>query len=176
MSGAIPSAPTPLHPWHVLLAPLPDGVPIRHAPVLTPELQSLPSSAAVAGWTQLTIELSAGLAGLRIVLVLLDASGAPISASDAVVYRIGPAPSGAIGADDAHAGATAYLHESLGGRLESDGRFRGTRWRGVSREAADSAPGDGPVDLTPTEPSADEIAGLRTLVADVLRRWKAARA
>src|SRR5919197_199706 len=72
-------------PWHELLAPLPaDAVP-RRQPVAAPEVLARPEAAAIADWQQLVVELSAGSAGLRILLVVLDGSGRPISASDAVL-------------------------------------------------------------------------------------------
>jgi hypothetical protein len=110
----------------------------RRQPVAPPEVLATPEGAAIAGWEQLTVELSAGSAGLRVAIVVLDATGQPISAS------------------------------GVGGRLESDGTFRGTRWRTVGFERADG--GDPQLESTPSEPSAADVTGLKALVADVLRR------
>ena len=77
----------PAAPWHALLAPIPPDVIPKRQPVASPEILAEPYGAAIAGWEQLTVELSAGSAGLRHVLVVLDATGQPISASDTVLYR-----------------------------------------------------------------------------------------
>ena len=143
--------------WHALLAPLPDDAQPELRPVLPPELAGRPESAAVAGWRTLSLYLSAGAEGLRHVMVTLDASGQALSAGDTVLYR---QPEGS---------QVRWRHESLGGRLEEDGTFRGTRWRSVSI---------GPLDSDETqmleqerfEPSADEVARLKALVAELIRR------
>lgn len=156
--------PPPTQPWHALLAPLPpDAIP-RRQPVATPEIQAKPEAAAIAGWEQLTVDLSAGAAGLRIVMVLLDAAGQPIVASDAVLYRMEATEGG--GADPRR--TVEYLHESVGGRLEPDGTFRGARWRMVGVETVGRDPAQW--ESTPVEPSEADVAALKALVADVLRR------
>ena len=136
----------------------------QRKPVAPPEILATPEGAAIAGWEQLTVELSAGSAGLRIAMVVLDASGQPISVSDTVLYRSEfAAGHGA----DRHP-AIEYYQESVGGRLESDGTFRGTRWRTVGVETAD---GEEPqLESTPSQPSAADVTGLKALVAEVLRR------
>jgi hypothetical protein len=143
--------------WHALLAPLPEDARPEVKPVLSPELAARPESAAVAGWRTLSLHLSAGPEGLRHVMVTLDAGGRALSAGDSVVYR---KPEGS---------QVRWRHESLGGRLEEDGTFRGTRWRSVSIGPLDS-------DETQTleqerfEPSADEAARLKALAAELIRR------
>src|SRR5205085_655891 len=67
------------------LAPLPADALPRRQPIAAPEVLARPEAAAIADWQQLVVELSAGSAGLRILLVVLDGSGRPISASDAVL-------------------------------------------------------------------------------------------
>ena len=58
--------------------------------------------------------------------------------------------------------------ESLGGRFERDGTFRGTRWRTVGLELPE---GEEPAwDSTPAEPSADDVSALRELVSELVRR------
>lgn len=144
--------------WHALLAPLPDGATVRRKPVGSAEILATPEGAAIAGWEQLTIELSAGASGLRHVLVVLDAAGQPISASDAVLYR----------REFPGRSEVEIRQESVGGRLETDGTFRGTRWStvGVETPSADEPQ----LDSVPSTPSADDVAALQRLVADVLRR------
>jgi len=160
---------TPSPPWHALLAPLPaDAVP-RRKPVAPPEVLATPEGAAIAGWEQLTIELSAGAAGLRHVLVVLDAAGQPISACDWVLYR-SEVPK-RVDAGDA-ASPIEYeievCHESVGGRIEPDGTFRGTRWRSVGIEPVGA---DEPqLESTPSEPSAADAESIKGLVAEVMRR------
>jgi hypothetical protein len=60
--------------WHALFAPLPEGAEVKRQP------------AGMEGWESLTIELSAGPAGLRHVMVTL-AKGQPVSAGDWVMFR-----------------------------------------------------------------------------------------
>lgn len=144
--------------WHALLAPLPVGAVPRRQPVGSPEVLATPQGAAIAGWEQLTIELSAGADGLRHVLVVLDAAGQPISASDTVLYR----------REIPQRRLVELRQESLGGRLELDGSFRGTRWTSV---AVESPEGDElPWESTPSEPSADDVVSIKALVADVMGR------
>jgi len=140
-------------PWHALLAPLPaDAVPLRK-PVGSPEILATPHGASIAGWEQLTVDLSAGSAGLRVVLVILDAGGRPISASDAVLYRVEPAQ---------------MRQDSIGGRIEPDGTFRGTCWRTEGPEPPD---GEEPQwDMRRSEPTPSQVSALMALVAEVVRR------
>jgi hypothetical protein len=143
--------------WHALLAPLPaDAVPIER-PLASPEVLASAEGAAVAGWRQLAVDLSAGCDGLRVVLVLLDADGALISASDAVVYR-------------REEGSTVrFRHETVGGRFEPDGRFAGHHWTSVSVESPDAGEptADPPAGR---QPAPAEVDALRALAADVMRR------
>jgi hypothetical protein len=140
-----------------LFAPLPEGAVPRRKPIAPPESAD---GGAIAGWEQLSLELSAGAAGLRAVLVVLDGTGRPIAASDDVLYRVERVVDGAPRVE--------YHHATVGGRLEDDGSFRGTRWRGKSLETAS---GDNvQTDLTPEEASEADAAAIRTLVAEVLRR------
>jgi hypothetical protein len=157
----------PVRPaWHTLFAPLPSDAVPRRRPVAPPEILAAPTGSAIAGWEQISLDLSAGADGLRVVLVVLDADGVPLSASDAVLYRTGP--DGASPSEDGDAPAVIH-QESVGGRFEPDGSFRGTRWHSVAVD-----PGGGSDELqwesTPSEPSASDVAGLRAMVADLMRR------
>jgi hypothetical protein len=160
-----PNWDTPPHPaWHALLAPLPaDAVPTRK-PVASPEVLAGPNGWAVAGWEQLSLHLSAGIAGLRHILVVLDASGTLLSGSDAVLYRTGL--SGGPPPTDVGAPAT-ILQISVGGRFEEDGSFHGTTWRSV---AIDRGEEELDWESTRSEPSPDDVTSLRTLVDEVIRR------
>jgi hypothetical protein len=151
--------------WHALLGPLPaDAVPIRK-PVASPEVLAGPTGWAVAGWEQLSLHLSAGNDGLRIVLVVLDADGRLLSASDAVLYRTGVKG----GPPPAEADEPAMvLQLSVGGRFEDDGSFHGTRWQSVAIEhGGDQEP---EWESTPSAPSPEDVDALRTLVAELIRR------
>jgi hypothetical protein len=128
------------HPWQRLFAPLPDGE-LQH--------RTIPA----LGWKSLSLHLSAGEAGLRHVLVTLDEKGVPISASDHVLT-----------CEDGR-----NLHESVGGRLEADGRFLGTRWRTVTREVEGQDDAE-VLESVSSPPSEEDAQALRALVAEILRR------
>ena len=136
-------------PWHALFAPLPADAVVKRKPVGSGE--------AIAGWHSLTVELSAGAAGLRHVMVTLDASGTPISAGDWVMY----ASEGADG--------TTYIHENVGGRLEADGAFRGTRWYSVALQKPDSDDAE-MREARHSPPSPEDVEAIRNLVREVLAR------
>jgi hypothetical protein len=145
--------------WHTLLGPLPpDAIPQRK-PVASPEVLAKPEGAAIAGWENLLLYLSAGAAGLRVLQVLLDADGRALSASDHVLFR----------AEAADGVAPAEMRqESIGGRFEDDGTFRGTYWHVSGPEPVDDE--EPKWEMVPREPTPEEIAALRELVAELLRR------
>jgi hypothetical protein len=151
--------------WHVLLGPLPAGAVPTRQPVASPEVLATPSGSALAGWEQLVLHLSAGSAGSRTSLVVLDGSGALLSASDAVLYRSGLDGSPPPEEWDA---PSLIQQESVGGRFEPDGSFRGTRWRSVAEDPgrADELEWRS----TKSEPSSAEVEGLRAVVAELIRR------
>lgn len=130
-----------------------------------PEILARPEGAAVAGWQQLVLHLSEVPTGSRTILVVVDAEGRPISASDGVLYR-SELPRGT--ADDPRP-AVRFEMESVGGRLEADGRFLGTRWRTVSleREGEEEATR---LESTPSAPSDADVAAIKALVAEIVRR------
>ena len=150
--------------WHALLGPLPpDAVPIRQ-PVASPEVLASPTGWAVAGWEQLVLHLSAVAAGSRTILVVFDAGGVLLSAGDAVLYHTGQ--SGA--PPPTEESPDLIRHESVGGRFEPDGSFSGTRWVSV---AVDRGGDEDPEwESTPSQPSPEDVAGLRLLVAELIRR------
>jgi|tagenome__1003787_1003787.scaffolds.fasta_scaffold20943448_3 hypothetical protein len=149
--------------WHSLLGPLPpDAVPIRK-PVAPPGMIPDPEVSPVAAWEQLILHLSAGNAGSRTIQVVLDGSGTLLSAGDGVLYRSGlqnPAPP--------PVNEPALIQqESLGGRFEPDGSFHGTRWRSV---AIDRGEEELDWEMARSEPSIDDVSGLRAVVEEVIRR------
>ena len=144
--------------WHALLAPLPDDSIPQREPVGSPEILATPEGESIVGWEQVRLDLSAGDLGLRIVVALLDAGGRLLSASDTVLFsRAGLDPSG----------PRWLRQESLGGRFEADGSFRGVR-----RLTEGPAPREGEA-MLPSEPcpaTADEGSLLRHLAEDLVRR------
>jgi hypothetical protein len=103
------------------------------------------------------LELNAVPRGGRYLLVTMDESGRPISASDHVLFR---APS--------DGGAWEVRQESIGGRLELDGTFRGTHWLVTGPEPLDDE--EPSWDMRPRPPEDAEIAALKGLVAELLTR------
>jgi len=160
----MPSTTLPPRPsWHALLAPLPaDVVPTRQ-PLVSTGMAAGTASSPIAGWQQLVLHLSAGTAGLRTVLVVLDAAGTVLSASDVVLYRNAPTDNSSKSHDSSPG---TLLQLSIGGRFEDDGSFHGTRWHSVAVEQDD----DPAWESTPSEPSPDDVEGLRTVAAELIRR------
>jgi hypothetical protein len=150
----------PCEPWHALLAPLPlESCPARK-PIASAEVLATPQGTAIAGWTSVTLELSAPGRGLRHLLVTLDETGRPISASDHVLFTAPAAGN--------PAGRCVIRQESIGGRLEADGSFRGTCWltTGLAPEEGEEPDWD----MRPRAPDEAEIDALKALVAELMRR------
>lgn len=150
--------------WHVLLGPLPPGAVPRRAPVAPPEVLASPAGAAIAGWESLVLDLSAGEAGGRILQVLLDHTGRPISASDHVLYR-SPHPTDA-------SGPAMIEQQSIGGSIEPDGSFHGTCWHVSGPEPPDDE--EPRWAMIPRPPTDAEIEALRALVTELLARQRPA--
>jgi len=141
--------------WLDVLTPLPpDAVPTRQ-PVAPPEILARPEAAVIAGWQQVVIHLSEPCVGLRTLLAVVDASGALLSASDGTFERRSDDP-------------PVIRHDSIGGRFEPDGTFRGTRWFAEGPEPPEDQPSQ--LEWKRTEPTVDETATLRALVDEMLRR------
>ena len=147
-------------PWHVLLAPLPPDARPSRKPIAPPEVLASAEGSAIAGWTSVSLELSDPPRGLRHFLVTLDATGRPLTASDHVLFRLPRADGGPEAWDS--------RQESIGGRLEADGTFRGTCWLVTGPEPEDDA--SPKWDMRSRPPDEAEIARLKALVADVLGR------
>lgn len=145
--------------WHALLAPLPAGAVPRVSPVVSPGQGPALAMAPIVGWESLVLELSAGPTGLRILQVLLDAEGRTLSGSDHILVR-----SAAAG----RPGPMLMRQESIGGRLEPDGSFRGTFWLVTGPEPTDEE--DPQWEAHPREPTNEEVAALTQLLAEVVRR------
>ena len=148
--------------WHSLLAALPNDAELKSQPVVPPELAAKAEMAAVAGWRQVTCEMSAGEAGLRHVLVVLDETGRPISAGDHVLTCRPIEGSPAL---------TRYEHESVGGRLEQDGTFNGTYHRMVFIQPTDSDAEDHEaIESHSRPPTLEETVALKAIVASIMAR------
>jgi hypothetical protein len=143
--------------WQALFAPLPGDAKVEIRPIPSAELAGHAESAAIAGWESMTVDLSAGAAGSRHVMVTLDADGVPISASDWVLYTGGE--------------PREYVHENVGGRIERDGTFRGTRWRTVMVEVPGSDEPQ-PRETVRSEPTPQDVAGLMRMVTELLQLRK----
>lgn len=137
--------------WLALLAPLPAEAHSVRQPVLSDHLKAVNSGSEIAGWTSLALHLSAPGIGLRVVLATFDARGELLSASDLV-----------------HRRASGRLEQqSIGGRFEVDGTFRGTRWAGTAGDLPDLETADW--DLKSSEPAAEQGERLRALVEELKR-------
>jgi hypothetical protein len=146
--------------WLALLAPLPDNVAVERKPVASAEQIAQGTAGPIAGWQSISVNLWAP-EGSRNVLITVDASGTLLSAGDHVLL-IRPSERDGIK-------VTIYDHESVGGRYNDDGSFQGTRWQTRTEQVVD-ADDDGETTSTPSAPSADDIAALNRIVADVMKR------
>lgn len=145
--------------WHVLLGPLPGQAISRVSPLVPPPGEPTIEAGPLAGWHSLVVELSAGAAGVRILQVLVDGEGVPLSASDHVLFRFEP-PDGLR--------PVQMRQESIGGRLESNGDFRGTCWLVTGPEPVDEE--EPRWEMVPRQPTEGEVQALRKLVVEVVRR------
>lgn len=177
-----PSTPQPAVHEHRLLAPLPADATVRRQPVAA----TLPTDARgpIDGWEQFVVELTEGVQLRRIVQVVTDATGALVSAGDHVMSATADAPARAKRAPGGAAEAPddLWYHESIGGRFEAGGEFRGTHWRMWSlattdddeEGAAETEDDSGAAHALPAPErraaTADEADALRRLATDVLVR------
>jgi hypothetical protein len=159
-AGPVSPPPESRPEWHALLAPLPpEARPVR-TPIGAPEVLGQAQRAAIAGWQNLSLNLSAGTFGLRHLLIVLDETGRAIAASDHVlIHWENPSdPSG----------PWQMRQESIGGRLEEDRRVLGTRWTITGLEPREDEP---PAwESTPRQPTDEETAALKRLVAEIVMR------
>ena len=153
--------------WLALFAPVPAGAKPQRKPVASAEQIEKGTAGPIAGWQSISVSLSAPEFGLRHILISLDENGQLLSGGDHVMFVRETAPH-----DDSI--ATLTDHESVGGRFETDGSFRGTRWT----TTLESAP-DGGEESSVTRsaekrsPTDDEVAALRRIIDDVLTRVNA---
>jgi len=146
--------------WLALFAPLPDDAVVERKPVAPPELVASGKADAIAGWDSISVHLS-DVAGMRHVLITLDAKDQLLSASDLVLFERE--------AQRGRAVVTIYDQENVGGRFEEDGSFRGTRWVTHTEQIGDDDEHAHTTSL-PSPASLADAAALRALVDAVLRR------
>ena len=146
--------------WLALFAPLPAAAIPQRKPVASAEQIAQGTDGPIAGWESVTLMVS-DPGGIRHVHITLDGSGQIIAGGDhAMIAR-----------EEIRDGVefTISDHESIGGRFEEDGSFRGTRWKTHTEgmAAADEASHTTSTSSVPTE---EDIAALRRVVAEVMRR------
>lgn len=148
-------------PWLALFAPLPDDAGVERKPVASAEQIAKGTAGPIAGWQKVTVNVSDPDRGLRHVQVTLDADGRLLSGSDHVMFIRETTPDGS--------SALLTDHESVGGRFETDGSFRGTHWLTTLENSADGETSTtrAAVHRAPTEV---EVERLRRLIDEVLRR------
>ena len=146
-----------------MLVPLPLDVKPERVPVASAEQLAQGTAGPIAGWQSVRVNLSQPAYGLRHVQITLDEQGLLLSGGDHVMFVRETTPDGAE--------PTLTEHESIGGRFEPDGSFRGTYWKMTLERSPD---GDEDASITRSSenrtPSADEVTALRRLIADVLGR------
>ena len=151
IGGVIPS----------LYSPLPEQAKVVRRPVVSPEVLASAHGAAVAGTDQIAAE-SSGPGWLRISMVVVDSTGALLAVNDAVIRH----------GDGLDGGAprTRSLIESAGGSVQADGSVRGTRWSSRVLEDESAAAEEPGVESRPSPLGDADVAGLRALAAELLKR------
>lgn len=150
--------------WLSLLSPLPDNAVVETKPVASADQVANNSAGPIAGWQSVTVNLSEPAYGLRHVLITLDEHGGLLSAGDHVMFVRGTTPGGLE--------ATLTDHESIGGRFEKDGFFRGTHWKTTLESSADDEESSIRRSAEHRPPTGAEIAALRRVIDDVLKRQR----
>jgi len=147
--------------WLALLAPLPDDAVIGRKPVASAELLASGRADAIADWDSISVHLSDPGTGLRHVLITLDGNDALLSASDAVLFQREEQRGSVV--------VSIYDQETVGGRFEEDGSFRGTRWITHTEQIGDDDE-HAQTNSSPSPPSDQDVALLRALVQSVIGR------
>ena len=151
-------------PWLSLLAPLPHGVVPQRKPVASAQQLADGTAGPIAGWQSITVNLSEPDFGLRHVQITLDEQGRLLAGGDHVMFVRETTRDG----DE----ATVTDHESIGGRFEEDGDFRGTHWKATLETSADEDESSVTRSAQHRRPSPEEIAELRRIIDDVLNRLR----
>jgi len=119
------------------------------------------SAGPIAGWQSVTVHLSEPAYGLRHVLITLDENGDLLAGGDHVMFVRDTTPDGLE--------ATLTDHESIGGRFEKDGSFRGTHWKTTLVSSADDEEST-TRSAEHRPPTGPEISALRRIIDDLLKR------
>jgi hypothetical protein len=154
----------PAPSWLSLLSELPETAVVEKKPVASAEQLAAGSAGPIAGWQTVTVHLSEPEYGLRHVLITLDEHGDLLAGSDHVMFVRATTPDGLE--------ATLTDHESIGGRFEKDGSFRGTHGKTTLESRADDAESSITRSAEQRPPTDIEIAALRRIVDDVLKRLR----
>ena len=152
----------PAPAWLSLLAPLPHDVVPQRKPVASAQQLADGTAGPIAGWHSITVNLSEPDFGLRHVQITLDEQGQLLAGGDFVMFVRETTPDGGE--------ATVTDHESIGGRFEEDGDFRGTHWKATLETSADDDESSVTRSAQHRRPSADEIAELKRIIDDLLNR------
>ena len=147
--------------WLALLAPIPADVVPERKPVASAGQIAQGAAGPIAGWENVSVNLSHPGLGLRHLQLTLDASGTLIAAGDHVMLIRETTPDGAE--------VMLSEHESIGGRYEADGSFNGTRWHNRLITIAGSDD-HSESEATSAVPSAGDAAALRQLADEILSR------
>lgn len=126
----------------------------------SPELVASGEAEAIAGWESITAYLS-DPAGMRHVLITLDAKGTLLSGGDMVLLQRQEQRGRDV--------VKIYDQENVGGRFEEDGSFRGTRWLTHTEQIGDDDESAHATSL-PSPPSERDVASLRAIVDAVIKR------
>ena len=154
----------PAPAWLSLLAPLPHDVVPQRKPVASAQQLADGTAGPIAGWQSITVNLSEPDFGLRHVQITLDEQGRLLAGGDHVMFVRETTPEGGE--------ATVTDHESIGGRFEEDGAFRGTHWKATLETSVDDDESSVTRSAQHRPPSAEEIAGLKRIIDDVLDRLR----
>jgi hypothetical protein len=150
--------------WLALLVPLPGDVKPARKPVASADQIENGAAGPIAGWHSITVDLSEPRVGSRHLQITLGENGQLLSGGDHVMFVRETASH-----DDCI--ATVTDHESVGGRFEPDGSFRGTYWKTTLESTPDGGDDESMTRSSENRPpSAEEIAALRRIIADVLTR------
>jgi hypothetical protein len=149
-------------PWLTLLAPLPDDAVVERKSVASAEQLAAGTAGPIAGWENLSVHLSDAGNGLRHVLITVDERGTLLTATDWILHEQTQQRDGAM--------VTIYDHHNIGGRFEDDGTFRGSVWQTQAEQAAGAEGDSRALSSTSSAPTPDQVAALRRLAAEVMRR------
>ena len=150
--------------WLSLLSPLPDNAVVEKKPVASADQLADNSAGPIAGWQSVIVNLSEPACGLRHVLITLDEHGDLLAGGDHVMFVRDTTPDGLE--------ATTTDHESIGGRFEKDGSFHGTHWKTTLVGSTDDEESSMARSAEQRPPTGVEIAALRRIIDDVLKRLR----